>query len=64
MFIEDGSGSQPATSTAKQIEATITIGGTDNKAVFEPAPDDERPKEEKGKDACSHYVAKTPFMKV
>lgn len=30
--------------------------------VFEPAPADERPKDEKP-GTCSHYVAKAPFMK-
>ena len=30
--------------------------------IFEPAPPDERPKDEKP-GTCSHYVAKAPFMK-
>jgi len=63
LFIED-SKSKAATSSAKQIEATITIGGVEHKVAFDPAPDDERPADERGgKDVCSHYVTKASFMK-
>lgn len=36
--------------------------GTEQEVIFEPAPANERPKDEKA-GTCSHYVAKTPWMK-
>lgn len=56
-------------STATPLQATVVVGG-DSKpgggaakhtVTFDPAPAEERPAGE-GESACSHFVAKTPFM--
>ncbi|MFO0935079.1 MAG: hypothetical protein U0798_01005 [Gemmataceae bacterium] len=48
----------------KTLNAKAKRKGDDKEydLVFEPAPADERPKDEKP-GTCSHYVAKAPFMK-
>ena len=55
---------KPVALELKAISAKAKRAGDDKEydLTFEPAPADERPKDEKP-GTCSHYVAKAPFMK-
>ena len=55
---------KPIALALEKIAAKAKRAGDDKEydLTFEPAPADERPKDEKP-GTCSHYVAKAPFMK-
>jgi hypothetical protein len=44
-----------------EITADVVVRGTTTTVRFVPAPADERPAGEVG--GCSHFVAKTPFLR-
>jgi hypothetical protein len=57
-------GKKPYALTFDKLTAKAKREGDDKEydVTFEPAPADERPKDEKP-GTCSHYVAKAPFLK-
>jgi hypothetical protein len=61
IFVEDKDG--PYALKAKTLEAVAQVGAGEKKTVsFECAPANERPAKE-AEGTCSHYVAKTPWMR-
>ncbi len=64
VFIEDEDTEKPVALTTLKFTAKATRDGDDKTydLVFEAAPADERPKDEKA-GTCSHFVAKAPWMK-
>ena len=63
-FENVGSNAKPKALPLEKITAKAKRKGDDKEydLTFEPAPADERPKDEPA-GTCSHFVAKAPFMK-
>jgi hypothetical protein len=54
---------KPVALPVESVTAQATVGGGEPQVLrFEPAPENERPKDEKA-GTCSHFVAKAPWMK-
>ena len=62
IFFETTSQAKPVALPLPSFKAEVQLGEELKEITFEPAPADERPKDEKP-GTCSHFVAKAPWMK-